>query len=102
MLKVRFDVYRQMLDKPKSVNNFDNKKAVGSADKQTTGQFKRCFNCGDGGHLSAMCPAKQKKMTCFQFNGLGLLLLMKRVGQRHSNPRTGPRVGVLTSSARVL
>lgn len=43
------------------------KEAGGAREKATTSQLglRRCFNCGEEGHISRSCPRRQKNGKCF-------------------------------------
>ena len=70
-LKNQIKVYEKIrsFNKPQTVQNFKDFKTNDKKDENKKSEQRRCFKCGDVGHLSNNCPSNQIK--CFKCNSYG-------------------------------
>jgi len=71
-LKDRFDTYVEMYGKIKSKASKNKKKPLPNTEnKDAKRDTKRCYNCGNNDHLSAVCPSKGLGTKCFRCDKYG-------------------------------
>lgn len=64
-LKRKLDVYEMMKNKSKHSKTDDRKRKFVRAENDKPND-KRCYNCGNKNHLSAVCPVKEKGVKYFR------------------------------------